>query len=116
MTIKWNTNNDHSNADYDVGGEIIYNTDVLTSNICDFNDAYISVRGDITIIEHRVTQVVFKNYTPFTGSITKSNGTTMDDAEDLNLEYSSNYSETTGILWFCSKDKATNLMLILLIY
>ena len=24
-------------------------------------------------------------------------------------EYSSNYSETTGILWFCSKDKATNL-------
>ena len=23
-------------------------------------------------------------------------------------EYSSNYSETTGILWFCSKDKATN--------
>ena len=57
MTIKWSTNNDHSNADYDVGGEIIYNTDVLTSNICDFNDAYILVRGDITIIEHRVTKV-----------------------------------------------------------
>ena len=40
----------------------------------------------------------------------------MDDAEDLNLEYSSNYSETTGILWFYSKDKTTSLMLILLIY
>ena len=24
------------------------------------------------------------------------------------LKYSSNYSETTGSLWFCSKDEATN--------
>ena len=24
------------------------------------------------------------------------------------IEYSSNYSETTGTLWFSSKDKATN--------
>ena len=24
------------------------------------------------------------------------------------MEYSSNYSETTGSLWFCSKDEATN--------
>ena len=24
------------------------------------------------------------------------------------IEYSSNYSETTGTLWFCSKDEATN--------
>ena len=43
-------------------------------------------------------------------------GTTIDDAEDLDLakamynviEYSSNYSETTGSLWFYPKDKATN--------
>ena len=40
----------------------------------------------------------------------------MDDAEDLDLvmpmfdliEYSSNYSETTGSLWFYSKDEVTN--------
>ena len=24
------------------------------------------------------------------------------------LEYSSNYSEATGCLWFCAKDEATN--------
>ena len=43
-------------------------------------------------------------------------GTTIDDAEDLDLvmkmynlkEYSWNYSETTGSLWFCSKDEATD--------
>ena len=35
-------------------------------NFCDYNDAYILVRGDITIIRHQVTQVAFKNYAPFT--------------------------------------------------
>ena len=46
----------------------------------------------------------------------KNNGTTTDDAENLVLvmslynliEYSSNYSETTGNLWFYSKDETTN--------
>ena len=45
----------------------------------------------------------------------------MDDAEDLDLvmamynliEYSSNYIDTTGTLWFYSKDEATNINLIL---
>ena len=48
--------------------------------------------------------------------ITKINATTIDDTEDLDLvmsiynliKYSSNYSETTGSLWFYSKDEATN--------
>ena len=48
--------------------------------------------------------------------ITKIDETTIDDAENLDLvmpvynliEYSSNYSETTGSLWFYSKDEATN--------
>ena len=47
---------------------------------------------------------------------TARDGTTIDDAEDLDLvmptynfiEYSSNYSETTGRLWFYSKDETTN--------
>ena len=61
-------------------------------------------------------QVAFKKYAPFTKCITKIDGTTIDDAEDLDLvmpmynliEYSSNYSETTGSLWFYSKDEATD--------
>ena len=48
--------------------------------------------------------------------ITKIDKTTIDDAEKLDLampifnliEYSSNYSEITGSLWFYSKDEATN--------
>ena len=59
VTRKWNIDNDNSKANHDVGKEIIYNTEVLKSNICDYNDAYILVRGNITIIGLQVTQVVF---------------------------------------------------------
>ena len=45
-TRKWNTLNDNSKENYNVGNEIIYNTEVLKSNLCDYNHAYILVRGD----------------------------------------------------------------------
>ena len=60
--------------------------------------------------------MAFKNCAPFTKCITKIDGTTVDDTEVLDLampmynltEYNSNYSETTGSLWFYFKDEATN--------
>ena len=115
-TRKWNMVNDQSNANYDIGNKIIYNTEVLKSNLCDYNDAYILVKGDVTVTAVPAIQVSFKNCAPFTKCITKIDGTTIDDAEDLDLvmpmynliEYSSNYSETTGSLWFYSKDETTN--------
>ena len=75
------------------------------------------IRGNITIKGHEATQVAFKNHAPFTKYIRKINGTTIDDAEDLDLvmlmhnliEYSSNNSETTEHLWFYSKNKATDI-------
>ena len=101
---------------WNVAYEIIYNTEVLKSKLCDCNDACISVRGDIIVIAGPVTQVAFTNCAPFTKCITKIDGTTVDNAEDLDLivsmynliEYSSSYSETTESLWFYSKDKGTN--------
>ena len=70
------------------------------------NDAYILVRGDITVVAAPARQLAFKNCAPFTKCITKVDETTIDDAEDLDLvmpmyhliDYSSNYSETTGSL------------------
>ena len=52
-------------------------------------------------------QVAFRNCAPFTKCVTKIDGTTKDDAENLvlvmpmynQIEYSSNYSETAGSLW-----------------
>ena len=116
VTRKWNIVNDQSNANYDVENEIIHNTEVLKSNLWDYNDAYILVRSNIIIIGHQATQVAFRNCAPFIKCITRIDETTIDDAEDLYLvmpmynlvEYSSNYFETTGSLWFYSKDEATN--------
>ena len=100
---------------HDVGNEIIYNTEVLKSKLCNFN-TYILVRTDITINGHNVIQVAFKNCAPFTKCIRKIDETTIDDAEDSDLVmsinnligFSWNYSETRGNLWFYSKDEATN--------
>ena len=60
VTRKWNIANFNSKADYDVANEITYNLEVLKSNLCDFNDAYILERDSITIIGHQVTQAAFK--------------------------------------------------------
>ena len=43
VTIKWNIVNDLSNANHDVGNKIIYNTEILQSNLCDYNDTHIVV-------------------------------------------------------------------------
>ena len=40
MTRKWNIVNDQSNANCHAENEIIYNTEVLKSNLCDYNDAF----------------------------------------------------------------------------
>ena len=48
LTIKWNIAIDQSNTNYDEENEIICNTEVLKRNLCDFNDASILVKGNIT--------------------------------------------------------------------
>ena len=65
VTGKWNVGNDQSNTNYDVGNKIIYNTEVLKSNLCDYNDAYILVRDIILISGNIAARVAFKNCAPF---------------------------------------------------
>ena len=65
VTRKWNIVNDQSNEIYDLGNEIIYNTEVLKSNLCDYNDAYILGKDNITVTGAPVTQASFKNCAPF---------------------------------------------------
>ena len=54
--------NNQSNANYDVGTEIIYKTEVKKSNLYDFNEAYILIIGNITFIGHQGIQIALKNY------------------------------------------------------
>ena len=39
----------NSKSNCDATNEITYNTEILKSNLFDYSDAYISVRGDITV-------------------------------------------------------------------
>ena len=111
VTRKWNIVNDNSKENYEKVSEITYNTEVLKSNISDYNDACILVRGDITVAKSPQIQVAFKYCALFTKCIPNMDGLTIDDAENLDLvmpmynliDYSSNYSKTTQSLWFYSK-------------
>ena len=49
-----------------VGTNIIYSTEVFKSYLFDYNDAYILVKGDITIVRNSGAQIAFKNCAPFT--------------------------------------------------
>ena len=86
VTRKWNIASYQSDRNYYVKKEIIYHTKVLKSNLSYYIDAYILVRGDIISIAHNIpTQVAFKICALFTKYIIKVDGTTIDDAEDLDL-------------------------------
>ena len=62
---------------------------MLRSNLCDFSDAYIVVKGDIVITESnsakRNKSVAFKNNAPFINCILKINGVQTNNAEDLDV-------------------------------
>ena len=64
-----------------------------------------------------IKKVMFKNYAPFTNCISKINNTQVDNAKDIDIvmpmynliEYSDNYSKTSGSLWqYCKEIPAVN--------
>ena len=78
---------------------------MLRSDLCDYSDAYIIVKGRITFegdndIKTSNKMLIFKNNATFRSCISKMNNTFIDNAEDLDivmpmhklLEYSNNYS------------------------
>ena len=71
VTRIWNIVNDNSKSNYGAGNKSIYNPEVLKSNLSDYIDANILVRGDNTIIGHQAAQVAFKNCAPFNNCMLK---------------------------------------------
>ena len=85
---------------------------MLASDLCDYNDAHIVVKGRIIVTgtneaNRRNKKLTFKNIAPFKSCITKINSKFVDNAKNLNvamlmynlLEYGDNYSMTLGSLW-----------------
>ena len=115
-TRNWVEINDESRVTY-TSNDIRFKTVMLRSSLCDYADLYILVKGTITITgtrnyddakqaDERGKGVTFKNCAPFTKCISRINNTDIDNAQnfdivipDYNLiEYSDNYSETSGSL------------------
>ena len=101
--------------------QIRFKTAMLRSSLCDYSDAYIRVKGNIVVnntsgaaatANNTDKIVIFKNCVPFTNCISKINNTQIDNAECIDIvmpmynliEYSNNYSKTSGSLWKYCKD------------
>ena len=124
ITKKWIEVHDQSgNAEdrYSPSKQIRFKTSMLRSDLCDYSDAYIVVKGDITLtkdanrnfVDVRNRFLAFTNNSPFTNCISKINNVLIDNAEDLDvlmlmynfLEYSKNCRKTTGSFWNYYKDE-----------
>ena len=127
ITKKWIEVHDQSvSAEdrYKPSKQIIFKTSILISDLCDFSDAYIVVKGTITltktngrgIIDIRNRFLAFKNNAPFTNCISKINNVLIDNAEDLHVvmlmynlfEYSKNYRKTRRSLWNYLRNELNN--------
>ena len=80
----------------------------------DYSDAFILVTGNITVTANRNIDIAFKNCAPFSTCKTKINDVFVDEANRIYIamtmysliEYSDNYSDTSGSLWQFKRDEA----------
>ena len=120
-TKNWVEINDESRGVYTTGCDIKFKTTMLRSSLCDYSDAYILVKGNISVnniaaadagANNTNKKVIFKNCAAFTKCISRINNTDIDNAQDIDIvmpmynliEYSDNYSKTSGSLWQYYKD------------
>ena len=113
---------------YNENKSIRFKTPMLRSNLCDYSDAYILVKGTITVTapgvnnnadnirDKRNRTLILKNNAPFVSCITRINGELIEAADDLDivmsmynlLEYSKNYRKTIGSLYTYYRDELSD--------
>ena len=114
-TKNWVEINDDSRGTYNTNSQIKFKTSMLRSSLYDYSDAYILALETITIApvppppvnrNNNDKELVFKNCAPFTDCISEINSAQIDNAKDIDvvmpmynlIEYSDNYSKTSGSL------------------
>ena len=114
-TKNWVEINDESRGGYTTGSDIKFKTTMLRSSLCDYSDAYILVKGNISVSNSAAADadanntnknVLFKICASLIECISKINNTDIDNAQDIDIimamysliEYSDNYSKTSGSL------------------
>ena len=93
---------------------------MLRSSLCDYGDAYILVKGTISIAaqagdnpNNGNKEVVFKNCAPSNDCISEIKNAQIDNAKYIDvimpiynlIEFSDNYSKTSGRLWQYYRDE-----------
>ena len=99
---------------------------MLRSDLCDYADAYILIKGTVTVngvvngveneIIRRNRKITLKNNAPFVSCIPRTNNEFNEDAGDLDivmpmynlLEYSKNYRKTIGSLYNYYRDELSD--------
>ena len=61
VTKKWIEVYDQSEGNYNVNKEIRIKTSMLRSDLCDFSDAYIVVKGTITVTKKHIKLMILRN-------------------------------------------------------
>ena len=113
---------------YNENKSIRFKTPMLRSSLCDYSDAYILVKGTITVTAPGVNNgannirdkknrsLILNNNAPFVSCIARINGELIEDADDLDivmsmynlLEYSKNYRKTIGSLYNYYRDELSD--------
>ena len=96
---------------YKEGDTIKFET--IKSSLCDYSDAFILVTGNITVNAANDTDVAFKSWASFSTCKTIINDVFVDRAEHIYIaipmykliEYTDNYSDTSGSLWEFERDE-----------
>ena len=110
-TKSWVEVNYDSCGIYNTNSQIKFKTSMLRSSLCDYSDAYILVKGTISIAaqaredpNNANKKVVFKNCAPFTDCISEVNDIQIDNVKRIDvimsmynlIEYNDNYLKTSG--------------------
>ena len=111
-TRNWVGISDDIRGAYSPNKQIRFKTVMPRSSLCDYSDAYILVKGNISVnnnagagaaANNTNKKLIYKNCAPFTNCISKINNTQIDNAEYIDrvtsmyklIEYSDNYSKTS---------------------
>ena len=113
-----------SGSTYNTSKPIRFKTSMLRSDLCDYSDAYVWVKGKITVTNPNDNanfnkELRLKNNAPFFSCISKINSELVENAEDLDivmpmynlLEYSKNYEKTPGSLFNYYRDEPNELII-----
>ena len=120
-TKNWVERNDASYGADNTGSQIKFKSSMIRSSLCDYSDAYILIKGTITVentgtatvSNKRNKKVIFKNCSPFTDCISEIKNKEIDHPKNIDVVipmynlrgYSDNYLKTSGSLWQYYEDE-----------